>query len=207
MGKKERGDTWEIIQIADGHLAPTDSGFTECFPVVFPDGRMFVMLRTELGVHAYCVRSIDAGVTWSRPEKTPVRAKHPLVTRVWDEAIVCTYPRRFARPFGIRACLTSDLGRTWSDEVVLRDDFEISDGLSWSMTQGLPDGTLFTVMNGKKYIEKGVPRSYVFGSRWTRDFRKPTGPEQPVPPRAPRINTDRKGKSPWWERGGSAGPV
>jgi hypothetical protein len=195
---KDKGDTWEAIKIADGQLSPSDSGFNECFPVVYPDGRIFVMLRTRLTVDAYCVRSMDGGLTWSKPEKTSVRAKHPLVTRLSDDTIVCTYPRRF-RPYGIRARLTSDFGKTWSDEVVLRDDFEITDGLSWSLTQELPDGTLFTVMNGKKYVDlKGkLAQNYIFGSRWTRDYRKPMGPEFPIPPRARRINVDKRGKSPW----------
>ena len=89
----DSGDTWELIRIADGRLAPTPAGFSETFPVVAPDGRMFVLLRTELAADAYAVRSLDGGLTWSPPKKAPIRSKHPIPTLLSDGSIVVTYPR------------------------------------------------------------------------------------------------------------------
>ena len=186
---KDKGDTWEMIKIADGQLSHTPSGFNECFTVVKSDGHILALLRTRLAHPTYMVRSMDGGLTWSKPQETPIRSKHPLPTLLSDGTIVCTYPRRF-RPYGIRARFTSDFGKTWSDEAVLRDDFEIEDGLSWSVTQELPDGTLFTVMNGMKYFGEKTRQGYVYGSRWTRDYRRPLGPDIAKPPRRPVINTD-----------------
>ena len=192
------GDTWELICIAEGKLAPTPRGFSETFPVVYPDGRLFVLLRTELAADAYVVRSLDWGTTWSKPEKTPIRSKHPIPTLLSDGTVVVVYPRRFKKPYGYRARFTSDLGKTWSEEVVLRSDFEFDDGVAWPATVELPDGTLYTVMHGKRYTDDGVLRLVFSGSRWTRDYRRPAAPELPVPPLAPKIDKPKKTKrSPW----------
>jgi hypothetical protein len=183
--------------MADGCLSPAPTGFSETFPIVHPGGRIFALVRTELANHAYLVRSDDGGKTWTEPVRSPIRSKHPVPTLLSDGTIVVTYPRRFTRPYGIRARFTSDMGDTWSDEVVIRDEFEIEDGLAHPVTAELPDGTLFTAMHGKKYGEDGVVRPFVFGSRWTRDYRRPQAPELPVPPRRPTCNADRACRSPW----------
>lgn len=41
-----------------------------------------------------------------------------------------SYQRQSARPFGVRANFTSDRGKIWSEEIVLRDDVPISNGLA-----------------------------------------------------------------------------
>jgi hypothetical protein len=68
-------------------------------------------------------RSPDQGETWGAPEETPLDG-HPgqlLVLR--DGRLLCTYGRR-KEPFGIRACLSEDGGRSWriDREIVLRND-------------------------------------------------------------------------------------
>jgi hypothetical protein len=195
---------------ATEHIKELDwrTGFTEIFPLIVGQGRIFAMLRTQLGEAAFVVSSEDYGKTWSKPTETPIRAKHPEVTLLKDGTIVCTYQRRFAEPFGVRARCTKDFGKTWSEEIILRDDISVSDGLSNPRTLELSDGTLFTAFAAKKLID-GVPRHFRGITRWSRDperevageFRWIHGyrwvPEIPVPPPTPKFNIDSRGKSPW----------
>ena len=193
----DAGDTWGLVMMADGKHSSSDNGFTEIFPVVHSDGRIFSMLRTELGQDAYAVRSFDGGKTWSQPERTPIRAKHPDLRSLKDGSFLCTYQRRFQEPLGIRARFTSDMGQTWSEEVVIRDGIPISNGLASPLTLELSDGTLFTLFNAQKYIDDGTKKGFIGGSRWTRDYRRAYGPELPVPPLTPKFNVDTRNKSPW----------
>ncbi len=208
------GHTWEMIQIADGKQSPADEGFTEIFPLYLGGSRIFAMLRTGLGTNAFCTYSTDGGATWAPPRQTPIQGKHPFVKRLHDGTIICTYQRRFAPPFGVRARFTSDLGQTWSDEVIIRDDIPVSDGLHNPCTVELSDGTLFTLFNAKKRLPDGSYQNFVGGTRWSRDYqplphiqeklqqireRGSWSPEFPLPPLEPVYNYDRRGKSPWWK--------
>ncbi len=213
----DAGETWSLVMMADGRRSPATehikeldwrTGFTEIFPLIVGRGRVFAMLRTQLGGAAFAVDSEDYGKTWSKPTETPIRAKHPEVTLLKDGTIVCTYQRRFARPFGVRARFTKDSGKTWSEEIILRDDISVSDGLSNPCTLELSDGTLFTAFAAKKLID-GVPRHFRGMTRWSRDPEREVAgesrwtrgylwvPEIPVPPPIPKFNVEARGKSPW----------
>ena len=193
----DAGDTWNLVMMADGKHSPSDHGFTEIFPVVCGDGRILSMLRTELGQYAYAVRSFDGGKTWSQPEQTPIRAKHPDLRLLKDASFLCTYQRRFQEPLGVRARFTSNMGQTWSEEVIIRDGIPISDGLASPLTLELSDDTFFTLFNAQKYIDDGTKTGFIGGSRWTRDYRRAYGPELPAPPLTPKFNVDTRNKSPW----------
>ncbi len=212
LRSSDAGTTWQMIRMADGHLSPSPRGFGEIYPVVWRDGRIFALMRTAAGTPAYSVWSDDGGLTWSEPRPTPIAAKHPNPALLRDGTIVCTYQRRFAPPFGVRARFTSDLGKTWSDEVILRDDIAIADGLSQPQTVELSDGTLFTIFTAKKYVESGGVQFFVGGTRWARGYqplphiqeklqqireRGSWGPEFPLPPLTPRYNWQTAGTSPW----------
>ena len=205
----DAGVTWELIRMADGALSPSTRGFNEIYPVVWPDGRIFAMMRTAAGTRAYSVTSPDGGRTWSKVHPTPILAKHPNPTRLADGAIVVSYQRRNAPPFGVRARFTRDLGGTWSDEVILRDDVPMADGLVQPQTVEMSDGTLFTAQ--KRNASGGV-QSFIGATCWRPDRKPIPGLEQtigrlrergqwrpdiPLPPRTSRYNASRADESPW----------
>ena len=185
------GANWEMVLMADGRHSCSDAGFTETFPIIRGDGTLFVMLRTLLGEPAYSVFSSDGGRSWSEPVQTPIRAKHPDPTVLRDGTIVCSYQRRFAPPYGVRARFTSDMGKTWSDDVVIRDCIPVDDGLGGINTVELSDGTLFTSFGAKKYNDEGREWPFVGGSRWARSYRRPYGPKLEVPEAGEKYNYQR----------------
>jgi hypothetical protein len=92
--------------------------------------------------------SRDDGATWSSVGR-PVgftggmSGNPPSLVLLKDDRLCITYGYR-GEPFGIRAVMSSDRGRTWTEEIVLR-----SDGAAWDIgytrTVQRPDGKLVTV--------------------------------------------------------------
>jgi hypothetical protein len=187
------GKNWKAVRVADGSLSPLTTGFSETFPVIDSDGRIFLMIRTGLGSPAYAVSSMDGGRTWSKVTKTPINAKHPLPWKLSDGAVVCSYQRRGAVPYGVRARFTRDMGKTWSDEVVLRDDVPISNALAEANTVQFSDGTLFTAFQAVKLDDRGRVQPFISGCHWSRDYRGVFTPRLPVPPRQKKINSKKTG--------------
>ncbi|MEO1997548.1 MAG: sialidase family protein [Planctomycetaceae bacterium] len=185
----DAGKTWNAIRAADGQLSPSGQGFTETFPIIGGQGKLFLMLRTGLGSPAFTVSSSDSGKTWTTAVRTPINAKHPLPTLLDDGTIVCSYQRRTAAPFGVRARFTSDRGKTWSAEIVLRDDVPTSDALSEPDTVEFSDGTLFTAFQGKRFDDQGRQQQFIGGSHWSRDYRQPYAPKLKVPPPRNKFNS------------------
>jgi sialidase-1 len=89
--------------------------------------------------------SDDGGHTWSEPQATDILGKPPHLLRLRDGRILVTYGYRHA-PYGQRACLSADGGRTWDypNEIVLRDDAPSGD-LGYPSSVDLADGTILTV--------------------------------------------------------------
>jgi putative isomerase len=91
--------------------------------------------------------SSDDGQTWQLLSKPAITGNHggnpPSMVKLTDGRIVLTYGCRSA-PFGIRARISSDAGKTWDNEIHLRDD-----GRNWDFgyprTVVRPDGKLVTI--------------------------------------------------------------
>jgi len=87
------------------------------------DEAIVAMLRTgRHGDHLYITHSTDDGLTWTPPRKTAL-VGHPADLQVLpDGGLLVAYGYRH-KPFGIRACVSHDNGRTWdrTKEIVLVD--------------------------------------------------------------------------------------
>ncbi len=98
--------------------------------------------KSSIGV----VASDDNGKTWSHlsdpAPDTGGMGNPPSMIRLKDGRICLTYGYRRA-PYGVRARLSSDDGKSWGDEIVLRDD-GIWD-LGYPRTTQRPDGKIVTV--------------------------------------------------------------
>jgi hypothetical protein len=91
-------------------------------------------------------KSTDNGATWhflNRPVPNAGSGGNPpAMIKLQDGRICLTYGYR-AVPFGIRARLSSDGGKTWGDVIHLRDDGGCSD-LGYPRTVQRTDGTIVT---------------------------------------------------------------
>jgi hypothetical protein len=116
-------------------------------PAILPDGRIVVALRslwpdwrfqwTEIFV------SEDNGLTWHFLSRVNEWGAPASLVVLKDGRLLCVYGRR-APPYGIRAKISDDGGRTWGKEIILRDDGGSPD-LGYPRATLLPDGRVITI--------------------------------------------------------------
>ena len=105
---------------------------------------ILTLVRHRRWIESY--RSDDNGATWThvvRAVPDTGRGNPPSLVRLNDGRFVVTYGYR-AEPFGIRARVSRDEGKTWSDDIILRSDAADWD-LGYTRTVQRPDGKLVTV--------------------------------------------------------------
>lgn len=103
-------------------------------------------------------RSDDLGKTWSKVSDVTgnIGGNPPATVLLPDGRLCVTYGHR-RKPTGIRARLSSDEGKTWTPEIVLRDDGFDGD-LGYPRTLVRPDGRVLTVyyFNGPQGSDRAV---------------------------------------------------
>jgi len=158
------GRSWQFLLLAD----PNERyGFSETALCEAPDGTIVAMLRTEPDESGYLhvSRSTDGGLSWSVPEKTGIWGHPANLLTLPDGRVLCTYGYRRGA-MGIRACLSTDNGRTWDTDhtIILRSDGVGSGSdLGYPITTLLPEGRLFTIY----YLTLADQMTSIAGTRWT----------------------------------------
>jgi hypothetical protein len=144
---RDGGRTWEFVS----WIAPEPEGFSIMPSTIrlSPRELLTAVRRKESTrdwIDAFVSR--DNGLTWSflsrpAPSTGGFSGNPPSLVLLKDGRVAITYGYR-GEPYGIRARLSSDRGKTWGGEIVLRDD-----GASWDLgyTRSVqrPDGKIVTV--------------------------------------------------------------
>jgi len=118
-----------------------------------------IRCRDETKARIETFRSLDNGEHW-KPDNVPApdlgTGNPPSMIRLKDGRVCLTYGHR-APPYGIRARMSENGGRTWGEEIVLRDDGGGTD-VGYPRTVQRPDGKIVTVYyfhdqpRGDRYI-------------------------------------------------------
>ena len=113
-------------------------------------------------------QSNDNGATWEFLSKVAStggkNGNPPSMVRLRDGRICVAYGYR-TEPFGIRARLSSDNGKTWGDEIHLRDDALTWD-FGYTRTVQRKDGKLVTMYY---YITAERPEQHIAVTIWDPD--------------------------------------
>jgi hypothetical protein len=110
-------------------------------------------------------RSTDNGATWkldSVPAPDLGEGNPASLIRLTDGRVCLTYGYR-AHPYSIRARLSGDGGRTWGEELVLRDDGGGRD-LGYPRSVQRPDGKVVTIYYF--WDTKTGPERYIAATIW-----------------------------------------
>ena len=113
--------TWKFVSFV-GPEPPENDFAIMPSSVAFSGDRILTAIRHRLFIEAW--RSADGGATWSpagKPAPDTGGGNPPSMIRLRDGRLAITYGYR-AKPFGIRARLSSDEGGTWGQEIILRAD-------------------------------------------------------------------------------------
>ncbi|MBU0477242.1 glycoside hydrolase [bacterium] len=150
MRSQDKGETWKdtstVAYDPFGSLS-----FHEPTLLALPSGKIICMMRTHMkgeldyGYYLFQSESEDRGRTWSVPHKTDMWGHPANMLCLKNGNIFCAYGYR-RPPYGIRACLSEDQGKTWNlkDEIVIRSDGKSFD-LGYPSCIELPDGRILVV--------------------------------------------------------------
>jgi predicted neuraminidase len=138
--------TWQWlaeIPTRKGDSAPKE--YHELHVVEASDGTLIAQIRNEGKTDANSTlqtESTDGGKTWSEPHPVCFGIPSHLM-RLRDGRLLMTYGHRRA-PFGTQVRVSTDNGKSWSDELIISGDGKGGD-LGYPSTVELADGTLLTV--------------------------------------------------------------
>lgn len=159
------GLTWKLVSFIGEELTAANSFAIMPSSVRLPDGSLLTILRCmnreeKPGYTGYLEawRSTDMGASWTCTGRPATRTggNPPATVLLSDGRVAVTYGNR-QRPFGMRAVLSSDGGRTWSPEVMIREDGFDSD-LGYPRSLARADGSVLTVYyyNGPKGSDRAI---------------------------------------------------
>ena len=138
------GKTWEFVS----WIAPEPAGFAIMPSTVRlgPDSFLTAIRRQEhQSGFLDLYRSDDTGKTWQFLSKAveTTGGNPPAMIKLKDGRIALTYGYR-EEPCGLRAKISTDDGKTWGDEIILRQDGGCWD-LGYPRIMQRPDGKLVNV--------------------------------------------------------------
>lgn len=123
---KDGGKTWNFVSFVTPE--PEGDEYAIMPASVRLDSRtILTCVRYRQFIDSYL--SNNDGLTWQRVGRPAPETggNPPSVVGLRDQRLALIYGRRL-EPFGLRAGISKDNGRTWSDEIVLRQD-----GGSWDL--------------------------------------------------------------------------
>ena len=160
----DKGYNWEKIS----HVTPPDGladgeFLDEPHVIELPDGKLLAAFRLEGHEPSFSIGtsvSEDGGRTWSEVICTGVSGSPPHLMMHSSGALICSYGRR-QKPYGERAIVSYDFGKTWPEEYVLSESY--SGDLGYPSTVELSDGSLMTVYY-QRY--ENDPKCSILFTKW-----------------------------------------
>ncbi len=138
------GVSWRFL--AEIQLKPELPMGIMPYPLILKSGQILMAVRRQYDVaNAYTdiYASDDGGRDWYYLSRANDWGAPANLTELNDGRLVCTYGFR-QHPWGIRATVSHDSGRSWTEEIILREDGGSPD-LGYPRTLLLPDGKLITI--------------------------------------------------------------
>jgi sialidase-1 len=140
------GRSWQWLARIPVRAGDSEAEYHELHGVQAAGGRVIVHIRNHNPSNrgeTLQTESTDGGMTWSTPHAIGVWGLPSFLMRLRDDRLLMTYGYR-RKPFGNRARISADEGRTWSSEMVVSSD-GVSGDLGYPSTVELKDGSLLSV--------------------------------------------------------------
>ncbi len=141
----DNGASWQILSTIPTPPGQDPHNIFESHGIEAPDGSLIVQYRNHNcpgHYETWQTESVDGGKSWSEPHSVCQGFPSHLLA-FGGGKLLMTYGYR-VEPFGVRARISGDSGKTWGDEIILSDD-----GLDWDLgypsTAEMADGTFFTL--------------------------------------------------------------
>lgn len=156
------GLTWKLVGMVGPEPGEDDFAIMPS-SVRLSSSSILTLVRHRHWIEAY--RTDDNGATWNhvvRAVPDTGRGNPPSLVKLADGRLVVTFGYR-AQPYGIRARISRDQGRTWSEDIVLRSD-AVDWDLGYTRSVQRPDGRIVTVYY---YNDAVSTERYIAATIWT----------------------------------------
>ncbi|OGV70864.1 MAG: hypothetical protein A2283_14135 [Lentisphaerae bacterium RIFOXYA12_FULL_48_11] len=155
------GRTWSVITTIE---KPQGSTTSMCEPhlVELASGKLLAMFRYEPKDRSKCFlmqsESSDGGKTWSPVHSSGIWGYPPHLIQLRNGWVLVAYGYRM-KPFGERACISRDEGRTWDleNQIILAE--APGPDLGYPSSVQIEDGSILTVYYQAEKL--GAPTSLV----------------------------------------------
>jgi hypothetical protein len=158
---KDGGRTWSLVGMVGPEPEGNDFAIMPSSLRLSPTS-ILTLVRHRRWIEAY--RSDDNGANWThviRAVPDTGRGNPPSLVKLRDGRLVVTFGYR-AEPFSIRARISRDQGRTWSDDIILRSGATDWD-LGYTRSVQRPDGKIVTVYY---YNDATSTERYIGATLW-----------------------------------------
>lgn len=128
-------------------------------------GKLLAMFRCHVngrGAFLMQMESEDGGRTWSPPRSSGIWGYPPHLLQLTNGWVVMVYGHR-RKPFGERACISRDNGKTWDAEYEIELASAPGPDLGYPSSTQLADGSILTVYYQASRL--GAP-TCIYGTRW-----------------------------------------
>jgi sialidase-1 len=144
---EDDGRSWNLISTIPEPEGSTAS-INEPHVLELSSGKLLAMTRHEPKDRSQCFllqsESTDGGKTWSIMRDTGIWGYPPHLTQLKNGSVLVVYGYR-REPYGERACISRDEGKTWDleNEIILTG--AMSRDLGYPSSVQLDDGSILTV--------------------------------------------------------------
>ena len=141
------GENWKRMSVISDGKAETEfcGGHNETAFFHLGKGRWIAAARRwKQGAALDLFRSDDDGYTWKMDFQLTESRQHPAhILQLEDERLLLTYGNRITNQYGIAVKTSKDKGVSWTEELLVIDDFHPIDG-GYPASIQLPDGKILT---------------------------------------------------------------
>ena len=163
---RDDGRTWTLIATVPIPPGESLSHYHEPHVVETNDGRMVALFRYEPEDRSQCFlrqsESLDGGRTWTVARRTPMWGYPPHLIRLDNGWLLVVYGRRIP-PYGERACISRDGGKTWDIDHEIEIAPAFDNDLGYPASVQLEDGSILTVFYQSERIGE---KTCLMGVRW-----------------------------------------
>lgn len=144
LKSSDRGKSWPLHGVIASSPVPGTLRLCEPALLTAASGKMICVTRSfSEDDLLYQCDSADGGKTWSFPEPLDIVGHPAHLLQLRDGRVLMLFGHRH-EPYGIRAALSRDEGKTWSAPITIRDDGAGPD-LGYPRGIELPDGSVAAV--------------------------------------------------------------
>lgn len=159
------GKTWKLLSTIEIAKSDVLNPYSEPHVVELSDGKLIAMFRYSKSKKDSYLRqteSTDGGKTWTVTHKTPIWGYPPHLILLKNAWVLASYGVRKI-PYGQRACISKDGGKTWDikNEIILT--IAGSGDLGYPASVQLADGSIITIYY---QIDKTGEKTSLMQTHW-----------------------------------------